>query len=190
MQKTTTESNLSVIISLYGSPGRYYHTMTHVWTCLNQLKLISELSDKDSEILKQALFWHDAIYEWNKSDNEERSAQLAYEHCSESIRDEVKRLILLTKSHATEEADLRGSVMISIDLSILGATPSDYKIYADQIRREYSIIPKFIYRKRRISVLEHFLKRSPIFPYQPYRIRYEHRARENIRNEIDRLSKK
>jgi len=172
------------VLPYYSSPGRHYHTIGHVEDCLRQLGDIKNLSSEEREILTQALLWHDAVYDPMRSDNEERSAALAVDHCNAGIRDEVGRLILLTKSHNVDDTDRLGSIMISIDLSILGADAAEYAKYIAAIREEYRQIPEDIYRKGRAAILKRFLERPAIYPYPPLRERLEQTARRNIAREI------
>ncbi len=175
------------LLAHYSTPGRHYHTVRHIEDCLRQLDDIGDLADGDREILRQAFLWHDAVYDPQRADNEEQSAVLAMSHCDPAIRDEVARLVLLTKSHQVDEGDRLGAIMISIDLSILGAAPDVYAGYAAAIRREYQHVPINDYRTGRAAVLRKFLQRPTIFPFAPIRDRLEATARHNIDGEITGL---
>src|SRR3954464_7128336 len=98
------------IIACYSTPGRHYHTVGHIEECLRQLDDIGDLADRDREILTQAFVWHDAVYDARRTDNEEQSAALAMVHCDPAIRDEVARLVLLTRSHQVAEGDRLGAI--------------------------------------------------------------------------------
>ena len=53
----------------------------------------------DREAVELAAWFHDAIYEIGRDDNEDRSAELARQLLASSpIRDEVARLVLVTKN--------------------------------------------------------------------------------------------
>ncbi len=175
------------LLACYSTPGRHYHTVRHIEDCLRQLDDIGDLADRDREILRQAFLWHDAVYDPQRADNEDQSAALAMGHCAPAIRDEVARLVLLTKSHQVAEGDRLGAIMISIDLSILGAAPDVYAGYAAAIRREYQHVPINDYRTGRAAVLRKFLQRPTIFPFAPIRDRLEATARHNIDGEITGL---
>lgn len=175
------------LLACYSTPGRHYHTFKHIEECLRQLNDVIDLVDRDRSILTQAFLWHDAVYDAQRSDNEEQSAALAMIHCDETIRDEVARLVLLTKTHQVAEDDRLGAIMISIDLSILGASPDGYASYAAAIRREYQHVASNDYRTGRAAVLRKFLQRPTIFPFAPIRERLEATARHNISGEIARL---
>ena len=65
------------LVQYYGQVGRYYHNLNHVRDCLDQLQATPKCDDHDS--LKLALWFHDAIYDATRSDNEAASADLAAE---------------------------------------------------------------------------------------------------------------
>jgi len=176
------------VLRYYSSPGRHYHTIGHIEDCLQQLARIEGLNGEEREILTQAFLWHDAVYDPVRSDNEECSAALAVGHCDAGIRDEIRRLILLTKSHIVDDTDRLGSIMVSIDLSILGADAAGYAKYAAAIREEYGHVPQADYTKGRAAVLKRFLERPVIFPYPPLRERLEQAARRNITKEMTELT--
>ena len=75
----------------------------------------------DREAMELATWYHDANCEIARDYNEDRSAQLAREMMSSSpIRDEVARLVLVTKTHK-----------VRADLAMLG---SRYRAYAASVR--------------------------------------------------------
>ena len=96
----------------------------------------------DREILSAAIWWHDVVYDATRADNEELSARLAEQHVREDISQEVGRLIRLTKTHDVQAGDHLGAILISIDLSILGAEPARYDAYAAAIRQEFIHVPE------------------------------------------------
>ena len=49
--------------------------------------------------------------------------------------------------------------VVDIDLSILGRNRQDYDLFEERVRKEYKWVPGPLYRRKRIEVLESFLKR-------------------------------
>lgn len=176
------------LIAAYSAPDRHYHNLAHIEDCLDALSSVDGLAAADRDLLVQAIWWHDAVYDATKSDNEERSAELAEQAVSPEIREEVGRLIRLTKSHQVAPGDRLGAILISIDLSILGAEPDRYDAYAASIRSEFSHVPDTAYRSGRSEVLRHFIARPVIFPDPDFATRYDQRARANMAREIASLS--
>jgi hypothetical protein len=127
--------NREELVAAYTAPGRHYHNLAHIEDCLGALARVDNLSALDREILSEAIWWHDVAYDATRADNEELSARLAEQHVREDLRREVGRLIRLTKTHAVQPDDRLGAILISIDLSILGAEPARYDAYAAAIRQ-------------------------------------------------------
>jgi predicted metal-dependent HD superfamily phosphohydrolase len=175
------------LIAAYASPSRHYHNLAHIEDCLDKLAQVDGLSAAEREILTEAIWWHDVVYDPTRSDNEELSARLAEQHVAAGIRREVGRLIRLTKTHQVEPSDKLGAILISIDLSILAAEPARYDAYAAAIRKEYAHVPEDAYRAGRSDVLRRFASRSVIFPDAGFAATYDRRARENLARELASL---
>jgi predicted metal-dependent HD superfamily phosphohydrolase len=175
------------MIQAYSAAGRHYHNLQHITDCLAALDGLAGLGNRDREILVAAIWWHDIVYDPTRSDNEEQSARLAEQDLRPDLRDEVGRLIRLTRTHKVEPADRLGAIMISIDLGILGADAATYASYAAAIRREYSHVPDDAYRAGRAAVLESFAARPAIYPDASFAARLEAQARVNIARELKSL---
>jgi predicted metal-dependent HD superfamily phosphohydrolase len=176
----------------YAEPHRRYHTLEHIEACLALLGEVEGLDADDRVTLERAIWWHDAIYDPTRGDNEDLSADMAVRDLAAlgvSAGDgaEVARLIRLTKGHTVDPADRLGALLVSIDLSILGAAPEAYDRYSQQIRQEYAFAPDDLYRAGRAAVMRRFLEAPAIFPSPALANRFEAAARENIRREISRL---
>jgi len=83
--------------------------------------------------------------------------------------------------------DRIGALMVSIDLSILGADPADYDAYAAAVRREYAHVPEEAFRAGRARVMKHFLAAEAIYADPAFAARLETQARANIEREIRAL---
>jgi len=176
------------LAAAYTAPGRHYHNLAHIEDCLAALALVEGLSAREREVLTEAIWWHDVVYDPTRSDNEELSAQLAEGHVRADISHEVGRLIRLTRTHEVAAEDRLGAILISIDLSILGAEPARYDAYAAAIRQEFIHVSDEDYRVGRAAVLRRFAARSVIYPDASFAARYDWHARENIARELGCLS--
>ena len=179
--------NREELVAAYTAPSRHYHNLAHIEDCLGALARVENLSPLDREILSAAIWWHDVVYDATRADNEELSAQLAEQHVREDLRQEVGRLIRLTKTHDVQPDDRLGAILISIDLSILGAEPARYDAYAAAIRQEFIHVPEGDYRAGRARVLSQFAARPVIFPDAAFAARYDRQARENLARELASL---
>lgn len=177
----------------YSEPHRRYHTLEHIKDCLTQLASVQDLGVAERRLLELALWWHDAVYDPTRGDNEEVSAQLARRDLAAmgeapEVIDEVARLILLTKGHTVASDDRLGALLVSIDLSILGRAPEAYDRYAAQIREEYSFVPEEAYRAGRAAVLRKFLEAPVVFADPAFAERYDAQARANLDRELASLA--
>lgn len=177
----------------YAEPHRRYHTLAHIESCLARLARVPILAEGDLRTLTWAIWWHDAVYEPARGDNEEASAALAREQLPDlgataAEVEEVVRLIRLTKGHTVAPGDRLGGLMVSIDLSILGAAPGAYDAYASAVRQEYAHVPAAAFRAGRRRVLEGFLRAPVIFADPAFRQAYEAQARANLIREIGSLA--
>ncbi|MGJ4946988.1 HD domain-containing protein [Bradyrhizobium sp. HKCCYLS20291] len=175
------------LVAAYSAPGRHYHDLSHIEDCLARLDRVAGLDARDREILTQAIWWHDVVYDPQRSDNEEQSALLAERHVAPDLRDEVARLIRLTRTHDVASGDQRGALLISIDLAILGADDVAYDAYASAIRREYAHVPDEAYRAGRAAVLERFASRPVIYPDPVFAAALDAQARANLARELKQL---
>jgi predicted metal-dependent HD superfamily phosphohydrolase len=148
---------------------------------------------QDSDAVRWAIFYHDAVYRSRRKDNEEKSAQMARREMQpmglpEALILKVEDMILRTQHHHGEGADPDTRLMLDMDLSILGAEPARYLDYAAAVRKEYRWVPAPLYRKGRSEVLRSFLKRDRIYFSDYFHQRLEAPARENLQEELSRLS--
>ncbi|MEH2532176.1 putative metal-dependent HD superfamily phosphohydrolase [Bradyrhizobium sp. AZCC 1588] len=180
--------NREELITAYTVPSRHYHNLTHIEDCLAALARVDNLSEREREILTEAIWWHDVIYDPTRSDNEELSARLAEQRVHGDIGAEVARLIRLTKTHDVRPEDRLGAILISIDLSILGAEPARYDAYAAAIRQEFIHVPDAGYRAGRARVLGQFAARPVILPDPAFAARYDGQARDNLARELGRFA--
>lgn len=181
------------LIARYSEPHRRYHAMAHIEDCLTQVRASTDLTAAQRDPLETAIWFHDAIYDPTRNDNEAASAGLAREQLSADGADpgfvaEVERLILLTAGHSVGDGDTIGARLVSIDLSILGAEPARYGAYARAIREEYAHVPEPLYRAGRAAIMGRFLESPALYADPAWAERYETQARANIAREIADLT--
>ena len=177
------------LVARYAEPQRAYHTLDHMADCLHWLDEVRPLLIRPDEA-EWAIWFHDAVYDPQRADNEERSAALATGVLpaagvgEEAVR-RVADLIRLT-SHTT--ADLTGdaAIVCDIDLAILGAPSQRFEQYDAAIGREYDWVPEDIFRRERGRVLAAFLTRPRIYQTPYFSDALEQRARANLSAAIQR----
>ena len=77
--------------------------------------------------------------------------------------------------------------MVSIDLSILAASPDAYDVYSKAVREEYAHVPDLAFRRGRTVVLRKFLAAPILFPHPPLAAIWDAPARVNLTREVTRL---
>ena len=171
----------------YSHKKRHYHTLKHIGSLLNELNEVKDLVN-DWDILLFSVFYHDVVYNILKTNNEEKSAEFAAKQLLvinfPAIKIELcKKQILATKSHLLS-SDSDTNLFTDADLSILGKLPEIYLEYMNQVRKEYSIYPDFVYNPGRKKVISHFLSRERIYKTSFFFKKYEAQARVNLQNEL------
>jgi predicted metal-dependent HD superfamily phosphohydrolase len=174
-------SLLDDLLTRHSEPQRHYHNLLHLST------LFSLLPAKPH--LEFAIWFHDAIYDPTRTDNEAKSAHLAEQSLKRlgidpELIQAVVDIILATQSHQSNDPDT--ALFLDADLSILGADRKTYKAYAQAIRDEYAWVPEALFRERRAQVLQKFLSRQRIYQTPAFAM-LEQPARENLRHELQTL---
>lgn len=184
------ESLFQALIACYSEPHRRYHTTQHLDECFAKLREIRVAATHPEEI-ELALWFHDAIYDVRRQDNEEKSAEWARSTVLRAglpalIAERVHAMVMATRHDAVPMAsDER--ILVDVDLSILGADTWRFTEYECQIREEYSWVPDILFRPKRRRVLKEFLERPRIFSTEQFFNAYEAKARANLRRSIDQL---
>jgi predicted metal-dependent HD superfamily phosphohydrolase len=175
----------------YAEPQRGYHNCGHIVDCLSQLDSVRHFII-DVDAVETAIWFHDAVYDPHRHDNESRSAAWALAAMSaDSIDDALRQRIaalILDTTHDRVPASDDGRVLVDIDLSILGREPEVFAAYEAGIRQEYHFAPEAEYRIGRAAVLSRFLARSRIFNTDHFHARFEQAARLNLNRSLLELS--
>jgi predicted metal-dependent HD superfamily phosphohydrolase len=179
------------VVAHYSEPHRRYHTVRHLAECFAQWSDLRPWAERPGEV-ELALWFHDAVYDVSRDDNEARSANWAHS-CAlaagvgREVADRVRTLVMFTR-HAAEPVGIDAQVLVDTDLSILGAAPERFDEYERQVREEYEWVPEFVFRRKRQAILEEMLARPRIFSTALFFRRYEDAARSNLARSITRLA--
>lgn len=184
------DSLFTRLVECYSEPHRSYHTMQHLKECFAHLENVRSFAERADEI-ELALWFHDAIYDTRRKDNEERSAEWARDSAlaaglSDEQANRVYELVMTTK-HDAVPAGKDAEVLVDVDLGILGSEASRFDEYEGQVRQEYSWVPGPLYRSGRRKILQEFANRKNIYSTDYFRTEYEARARSNIARSLARL---
>ncbi|GAA4505113.1 hypothetical protein GCM10023172_32470 [Hymenobacter ginsengisoli] len=182
------EAELQRLAAAYEAPERHYHSLAHIE---NLLARVAAFARQDAAVVDLAIWFHDAVYEALRHDNEARSADWALAFLAETTleparRERVVDLIRRTQDHTQpqppHDADLL--LFLDADLSILGAPEAAYWDYARQVRREYQQVPELLYRPGRRQVLARLLDAPVLFHTPALRDELDGPARRNLAAEL------
>ena len=178
------------LIDRYSERSRRYHTVQHLDECMARLDEAVAFAARPLEV-ELALWFHDAVYDVRRHDNEEQSAAWAHivalrSGLSAEVADRLHALIMATK-HDAVPTDPDAQLLVDIDLSILAAPAVRFDEYERQVREEYAWVPEFLFRRTRKSILETFRSRPHIFNTDYFRTRSEASARSNLDRSIQAL---
>jgi predicted metal-dependent HD superfamily phosphohydrolase len=197
-------NELEDVLARHREPHRRYHTERHVrWVVRHAQQLTAGLATAqhahrvDLGAVVAAAFYHDAVYDPMRTDNEAMSARLAAGVLERGGWDAtrvgaVSMMIDATAGHSqthdVETDDLSTSVLLAADLAVLAADPAGYSAYVNGVRFEYAHVAEPDWVSGRSAVLRSFIEREHIFPAELQLHEWEARARANIAAELAALS--
>jgi predicted metal-dependent HD superfamily phosphohydrolase len=176
------------LIARWSEPQRHYHTLTHLERMLDVVDAHAAAAD-DPRAVALACWFHDAVYDPTRGDNETASADLARSVLTRLDVDpaEVVRLVLLTATHAVEPGDRNGALLVDADLAILATDASTYSAYTTAVRAEYQHVSDEMFSRGRAAILRRLLDLPRLFHTPELHDKWEAAARANLRAELDVL---
>jgi len=178
------------LVAAWREPQRHYHTLQHLGECIAQLEPALDLAQHPGEV-ELALWFHDAVYDVTRGDNEQRSAdRLAHAaQAAGTTAAAVRRLhaLVMATRHDALPATRDEQLLVDVDLSILGAPAARFDEYERQVRAEYAWVPDPLFRAKRRAVLEGLLARPQLFATERFRTALEAPARRNLERSIAQL---
>ena len=115
---------LAALLARWAEPHRRYHTPQHLHECLALFERDRALAEHPGEVAI-ALWFHDAVYDTARHDNEAASADwasrvLLQAGAAPDVAARVHALIMATR-HSEVPATADAKLLVDIDLAILGA---------------------------------------------------------------------
>ncbi len=175
------------LLARYSEPARHYHDLRHLAEVLDRIDALASYAH-DPDVVRLAGWFHDAVYDSHRGDNEDASARMAAQvlpprGLTQDRVEEVARLVRLTASHDPDPGDPDGQVLCDADLAILAAGPERYGEYAAGVRAEYAHVDDDAFRRGRAAVLDALLGHDQLFHTLQGQA-WEQRARHNLAAEI------
>src|SRR5262245_25545402 len=122
------------LVRAYTAPDRHYHNLAHIETMLGFARAHGGALS-DPEAVEAAIWFHDAVYDTRRQDNETRSAELATQRLGGATTSDrisfIATMIRATASHrlpdfSTAEAVRDCALFLDMDLAILGSVADDF----------------------------------------------------------------
>jgi len=181
----------AALLGRWSESHRAYHDLAHLDEVLRRVDLLAGEADQP-DLVRLAAWFHDAVYDPQATDNEERSAEVATVALADlglppDLVDEVARLVRLTATHAVAPGDRDGAVLCDADLAVLASDPLRYQSYVEGVRREYAHLDDPTFAHGRAGVLQRLLDRPRLFTTSYGRREWEQPARANVSAETRSL---
>ncbi len=176
-----------LVIDCYNEKHRHYHDINHLIHVLEQFDFAIKnigIAEATAATIELSIWYHDAIYDTSRTDNELKSAELFEDHANkmginQNVINDVKRIILITENHY-QAASLDEEIMSDCDLSPLGLNKEGFEQSGRDLKKEYPHTPEI----KRKEALEKFLAHNGIFRTMLFKKAYEERATKNIEEKI------
>ncbi len=183
------------LTAAYTAPDRHYHDLRHIAALLGLADACAgEIADRDA--VEAAIWFHDAVYDTRRHDNEERSAVLAEARLAGTTDAariaRIAAMIRATAGHAVPDfastaARHDCALFLDMDLSILGSSEADFNAFDAAVRREYGWVSDAQWRHGRRAVLAGFLARPTIYATARFQASHEAAARRNLAQALAQL---
>jgi len=137
--------------------------------------------------IELAIWFHDAVYDGTRNDNELKSAELWTRKLALFLEDDPlewgRRAIMATIDHLpNDDPDIQ--LLLDLDLAPLGAPYEAFKATTAAVRQEYSHVSDEAFRDGRKQFFTNLIKRERLYGTDFWHDRLEQNARDNIRREI------
>lgn len=178
------------LIRAWDEPQRVYHGQSHLIWLLDEADRRAALIS-DRAFVGYAIWFHDAVYEPGRPDNETLSADWARTSLAHDsgLAARAAHVIEMTKNHAEGEAESDAALFLDMDIAILGAPWESYCAYAAGIRREYPHIVDPAFAAGRGAFLAKQLEHARTFRTEVYERELGETARANMRWELEEMRK-
>ncbi len=178
------------LIARYAEAHRHYHTLDHLVAVLSTVDELASYTDSP-DLVRLAAWYHDAVYDPLRADNEERSAALAQAELGPAglpaaTVARVAALVRVTAGHRSGAGDRDAAVLCDADLAVLSRPAPGYDRYAAAVRQEYAHLDDGTWREGRAAVLRGLLKLPRLFGTAAGQS-WESAARTNLSRELAAL---
>lgn len=149
------------LIAAWSEPHRHYHGPRHLLAVLDAVA-----GHHPSDAFTLAAFFHDAVYEPSRGDNEARSAEWLDHATPGLVNGGVKpadialaRALVLATAHPLDDIPPGPDAksirrFLDADFGIFASLPEDYDAYVAAVRAEYAFVPGEAFAQGRAAFIE------------------------------------
>lgn len=143
------------IYALWNDRTRFYHNLSHLKDVLAYIQRYSyRLAEEEFSDLVLAAFYHDAIYDPKRDDNEDKSIALLKSHLLDLARfEKIAGYIELTK-HRRKPHFFKDELFWTADNQIFRKNFRAVLLWEKGIKKEFQYVGKEEYKKGRIAFLQ------------------------------------
>lgn len=166
LEQYKIKANPNMLLEMWNEPHRSYHSLNHLYDLFSLIEAdyhSNKFDRKTYENLLLTAIFHDIIYDPNKDDNEEKSADFFMSLCIEKNSKDVlsiKQAILDTKTHDSENP--LSKLFNKYDMNIVERDIDSLIDWERGIREEYSIYSDEDYKMGRTNFLKGLLNKYPL----------------------------
>jgi predicted metal-dependent HD superfamily phosphohydrolase len=185
------------LVGIYTRPDRHYHDLRHIKAMLGLAEEhVGEINDR--EAVEAAIWFHDAVYDTRRADNEPESAKFAMQVLAGAAAEErlefIAAMIRASAKHGIPASMQEGAardctLFLDMDLAVLGSPAAEFDAYERAVRLEYGWVPEEAWIAGRSQVLRSFLARPSIYATPQFRKSHEAAARSNLTRSLTGLEK-
>lgn len=165
------KDDIDKLLSLYNQEHRYYHNLEHIKNMFNYVDTYSSYEDNVEHLVYIAIWFHDAIYDPTKTNNEDESVTLfmrSHTYQTLTIKEQkiVSDMIYATKAHHISYEHIKHfdkkyqqAIKDFLDADLWELRKSNLQMRRTieiemSIFKEYSFVPFKIYQEKRIEILK------------------------------------
>lgn len=180
------------LLARWREPHRRHHDAEHLAETLTAVDLLAGHA-ADADVVRLAVWFHDAVYAGRPGDDEEASAALAEQllpalGVPAATVAAVAGLVRMTAGHEPAPGDADAAVLSDADLAVLAAPPPRYARYARAVRAEYAHVPDAAFRAGRAAVLGALVAAPALYRTPTGHALWEAAARANVAAETAALT--
>ena len=181
------------ILNRYTKKWKYYHNLNHIYSFIELYDKYNNLIENEKNEFLLSIFFHDIIYIPSRNDNEKESIKIFNQFYKENKpqnlnKEKVIELITETENHLLNK-EYNNDISLFLDMDMQIISQNNWEDYENKIRKEYCFVGYDNYKIKRKEFLESLGKKEKIFRTNTFFDKFEKKARNNIKNIINKLNK-